>query len=141
MNEDTHTCHLAESNLLVGLSCWLSGKEPSCRHRRPTFKPWVGQIPWRKEMATRSSILAWEIPWTEVWHACGCKESRHNSVTKQQQLVDKAEQKSRTLKCEQLNCQFQLSGKSQSLKVLTHKQFCIQMILILEKESYHMKLL
>ena len=33
-------------------------------------------------MATRSSILDWEIPWTEeVWHAWGCKESRHNLVT------------------------------------------------------------
>ena len=29
------------------------------------FKPWVGKIPWRRKMATHSSILAWEIPWTE----------------------------------------------------------------------------
>ena len=29
------------------------------------FDPWVGKIPWRKEMATHSSILAWKIPWTE----------------------------------------------------------------------------
>ena len=27
--------------------------------------PWVGKIPWSREMATRSSILAWKIPWTE----------------------------------------------------------------------------
>ena len=26
--------------------------------------PWLGRSP-QKEMATRSSILAWEIPWTE----------------------------------------------------------------------------
>ena len=26
--------------------------------------PWVGKIPWRKEQATHSSILAWRIPWT-----------------------------------------------------------------------------
>ena len=27
--------------------------------------PWVRNIPWRKHMATHSSILAWRIPWTE----------------------------------------------------------------------------
>ena len=25
----------------------------------------AGSIPWREGMATHSSILAWEIPWTE----------------------------------------------------------------------------
>ena len=29
------------------------------------FNPWVGKIPWRREMVTHPSILAWEIPWTE----------------------------------------------------------------------------
>ena len=29
------------------------------------FDPWVGKIPLEKEMATHSSPLAWEIPWTE----------------------------------------------------------------------------
>ena len=29
-----------------------------------TFDSWVGKIPLRKEMATHSSTLAWEIPWT-----------------------------------------------------------------------------
>ena len=27
--------------------------------------PWVRKSPLEKEMATHSSILAWEIPWTE----------------------------------------------------------------------------
>ena len=32
----------------------------------PGSDPWVKKSPWRrKEMATHSSILAWEIPWTE----------------------------------------------------------------------------
>ena len=26
---------------------------------------WAGKIPWRRELATHSSILAWRIPWTE----------------------------------------------------------------------------
>ena len=44
---------------------WLSGKESACQCRRPGFHPWVGTFPWRKEMATDSSMLAWETPWTE----------------------------------------------------------------------------
>ena len=32
----------------------------SRRHRRRQFNPWV-----RKGMATRSSLLAWKIPWTQ----------------------------------------------------------------------------
>ena len=32
---------------------------------RCEFDPWVGKIPLEKEMVTHSSILAWEIPWTE----------------------------------------------------------------------------
>jgi len=27
--------------------------------------PWVGRIPWRRAWQTHSSVLAWEIPWTE----------------------------------------------------------------------------
>ena len=44
-----------------------SSKEPACefrRHKRLSFDPWVGKIPW-KMGATHSSILAWRIPWTE----------------------------------------------------------------------------
>ena len=40
-------------------------------------------------MATDSSILAWEIPWTEEpgkLQTMGCKRIRHNLVTKQQQI-------------------------------------------------------
>ena len=33
--------------------------------RRYGFDPWVGKIPLEKEMATHSSILAWEIPQAE----------------------------------------------------------------------------
>ena len=48
----------------MGLPCWLSGKEFTCQAGD------VGSIPRSgrflvKEMATHSSILAWEIPWTE----------------------------------------------------------------------------
>ena len=36
---------------------------PQCG--RTGFDPWVRKNPWRKGMATHSSILAWRIPWTE----------------------------------------------------------------------------
>ena len=46
------------------------GKEPTYQSRRCGFDPWVGknlgrEEPLGKEMTTHSSILAWEIPWTE----------------------------------------------------------------------------
>ena len=41
----------------------------SAMQERPGFDPWVRSLGWEdpleKEMATHSSILAWEIPWTE----------------------------------------------------------------------------
>ena len=43
--------------------------------------------PLEKEMATHSSILAWEIPWTEETgglQSMGLQKSWHNLVTKQQ---------------------------------------------------------
>ena len=41
--------------------------------------------PLEKEMLTHSSILAWEIPWTEEPSSRGRKRVRHDSVTKHQQ--------------------------------------------------------
>ena len=37
--------------------------------RKPRFNPWVRKILLEEGKATQSSILAWKIPWTEVWHA------------------------------------------------------------------------
>ena len=47
--------------------------------------------PLEKEMATLSSILAWEIPWTEEpggIQSMGSQRVRHNLATEQQGLVD-----------------------------------------------------
>ena len=41
------------------------GKESSCQCWRPRFDPYVLEDSLEKEMATHSSVLAWEIPWTE----------------------------------------------------------------------------
>ena len=46
------------------LSWWLRGKESACYvGDRGLIFP--GEDPLEKEMATHSSILAWEIPWTK----------------------------------------------------------------------------
>ena len=59
---------------LEGLPGWCSQTESAyqCRrHKRCEFDSWLRKIPcsskWQptQEMATRSSILAWKIPWTE----------------------------------------------------------------------------
>ena len=57
-----------------------------------TQEVWVqsqgGEDLLEKEMATHSSILAWEIPWTEEPGGLQSMQSQrvgHNSVTKQQQ--------------------------------------------------------
>ena len=61
--ESKATSHIKELNNLaivlpsytVGLPWWLSSKESSCN---------VGDA-LQKDTATHSSILGWEIPWTE----------------------------------------------------------------------------
>ena len=49
------------------------------RHKMHGFNPWVGKIPWRRNMATHSSILTWKVPWTRgTWWATvhGVTESK-----------------------------------------------------------------
>ena len=64
------------------------GKEPACQCRR-CKEMWVWTLgqenPLKKEMATHSSILAWENPWTEEPDGLQPTESqrvRHNLTTK-----------------------------------------------------------
>ena len=61
-------CNQLLSLVMFGLPRWFSGKEPTCQRRTHTGD--VGSIPGsgrspEEEMATHSSILAWQIPWTE----------------------------------------------------------------------------
>ena len=55
---------------------------------------WVQSLGWEdpleKEMAIRSSILAWEIPWTEETgglESMGSQRVRHDLATEQQQIL------------------------------------------------------
>ena len=49
------------------------GEESACqcrRCKRCDFHPRIRKIPWRRKMATHSSILAWKIPWARgAWWA------------------------------------------------------------------------
>ena len=48
---------------------------------------WVGKIPWRRKVATDSSILASEIPWTEKpggLQSMGLQRAGYDLATKQQ---------------------------------------------------------
>ena len=47
-----------------GFPRWLSGKESTCQGGNVRSVPGL-EAPLEKEMATHSSTLAWEIPWTE----------------------------------------------------------------------------
>ena len=47
------------------------------------------EVPLKKEMAIHSSILAWEITWTEEpvrLQSMGSQKVRHSLVTQQQQI-------------------------------------------------------
>ena len=52
----------------MGFPGGASGKELACQWRKHN-KMWVQYLDWEdpleEEMAPHSSILAWEIPWTE----------------------------------------------------------------------------
>ena len=70
----------------IGLLWWLSGKEPMQETRVWSL---IQEDPLEKEMTTHSSILAWEIPWTEGpgrLQSMGLQRVGHNLVTEQQQL-------------------------------------------------------
>ena len=49
----------------MGFTDGSSGKESTCQCKRRGFDSWGGEDPLEKEIATHSSILAYEIPWTE----------------------------------------------------------------------------
>ena len=86
----TEGLNWTELNVYMGLPRWLSDKESACQCRRHRFDCWVRKIPLEKGMATYTSILAWEIPWTEKpgrLQSIGLQRIRHDLVTTQQQSV------------------------------------------------------
>ena len=70
--------------LFLGFPCGSAGEESTCNARDPGST--LGQEdPLEKEMATHSSILAWEIPWTEEpgeLQSVGLQRIGHELATK-----------------------------------------------------------
>ena len=69
--------------LSAGLLRRLSGKESTCNAETPetTVQSLGREYPLEEEMATRSSILAWRIPWTEEpggLQSMGSQKVRHD---------------------------------------------------------------
>ena len=75
---------IVDSFISLGLPWWLRGLK-----RLPAMQEtWVRSLGWEdpleKEMATHSSILAWEIPWmvkSAGLQSTGSQRVRHNWVT------------------------------------------------------------
>jgi len=59
--------------VFLGFPCGSADKESTCNVVRPGFDPWVGKIPWRREM------LSTPVFWTGEFHGLyspwGLKES------------------------------------------------------------------
>ena len=58
---------------LKGFPDGSAGKKICLQWKRCKLDPWLGKIPWKREMATYSSIIAWKIPWTRE---CGGLQSK-----------------------------------------------------------------
>ena len=81
--------HFLFREALQLMGWWLSDKESTCQAGDMDSIPRSGSSP-EKEMATHSSILTWEIPWTEEpgsLSPLGCKRVGQDLVTKQQLLL------------------------------------------------------
>ena len=80
-------------------SQWLSGKESVCQcRRRVQSQGWEDLL--EKEIATHSSVLAWEILWTEKpgrLQSTGSQRVRQDLATKKKKTI-------RTIICNPLFC-------------------------------------
>ena len=76
------TCYLFYTwRYIYGLPRWLRGKESALQCRRHRFDPWVRKIPWRKGMATHSSILAWKSRWQSILEGYSPWDRKESDLT------------------------------------------------------------
>ena len=82
------SCNPGSDFLRVSLVVQSVKNPPAVQEAR--VLPLGQEEPLEKEMATRSSILAWRIPWTEEpggLQSTGSQRIRHDLVSKQQQQM------------------------------------------------------
>ena len=90
-SKESHVQYLLKFNICsfcYGLPWWLSGKESYCNVGYINLIPGLGRSSGER-MSNHSTILAWEIPWTEEpggLQSMGLKIG-HDLVTKQQHFV------------------------------------------------------
>ena len=80
---------------------------PAVQETREKCVPFLGWEDPQKEIATHSSLLAWEIPWTEEpgsYNPRGCKESDTTVQLSTQTNPNRSSAYSRGSKNEQENC-------------------------------------
>ena len=89
---NTHTAWWFDLHILW--NTWASLVTQLIKNLPTVQKTWVRSLGWeypfKKEMATHSSILAWEISWTEEPgrpQSMGLQRLRHDLVTKEQQYT------------------------------------------------------
>ena len=73
-----------KKNLVQGSSLMAQSKESSCPMKETQVQLLGQEDPLEKEMATHSSILAWEIPWTNEPRgllSMGLQRVRHDLTT------------------------------------------------------------
>ena len=63
------------------LPWWLSGKDSACN--KMWVRPLGVEVPLEKEVVNHSSILAWEIPWTENLVGCSPWDREESDMTEQ----------------------------------------------------------
>ena len=80
------------------------------RRRRRGYDPWIRKISWRREMPSHSSMLAWEIPWTEeldrlqskgsqrVRNHRGMERTQHRCLKRRKKCSRKEKQRQETEK-------------------------------------------
>ena len=77
-------------DLTYGFPWWFRWYRIHLQCGRPGLDPWDGKIPWRRELATHSCILAWRTPWTGEptrLQSMGLQRVGHDRVTFQFHLA------------------------------------------------------
>ena len=80
---------ISSIHVCIGLPWWFSDKESTC-NQEMGVRSLAQEDPLEKEMAAHSSILAWEIAWTEEPGALQSTESQRVSydlATEQERCV------------------------------------------------------